>query len=342
MFNSTATATRRMLMTVLLLSLGSLTALTVPLPQDEEEDGTRRFWNMQFKQARAKKQKPASATPSKPANQSATTTSANSAPKPAAPTPVAPSASTAHSDHSAPAPSTPAAAIEDELIGLTVWRLQPATARDSRDLPRLLVRKEGDKPGENTVELLAERVNADTPFSEGQRLRLGIEVPREGASYVYVIDREVYADGSTSNPYLIFPAKSTPAGDEVVTAGKITYVPSRNDPIPYFRLDRSRTDQVSELVTFIISPQPLDLVLGNGPLELDPALVAQWTKEWGGTAEKREARASVGRRWTVAEKEAGEGARKLVQDDPLPQTIYRVKAKPGKAVLVTVPLRIAR
>jgi hypothetical protein len=124
-----------------------------------------------------------------------------------------------------------------------------------------------------------------------------------------------------------------------MTAGKIIYVPAQGDPIPYFTLQRSRKDQVSESLTIIVSPEPLPL--GVGPLKLDPVRVAQWEKQWGGRIERREARGEVGKGWTAAEKEAGEGKRLLAQTDPLPQTIYRAAAKSGGPVLVSVPLRIA-
>jgi len=123
---------------------------------------------------------------------------------------------------------------------------------------------------------------------------------------------------------------------------KIIYVPAQGDPIPYFTLQRSRKDQISESLTIIVSPEPLPL--GAGLRQLDSAEAAQltqWEKQWGGPTERREARGGAGTGWTAAEKEAGEGKRLLVQGDPLPQTIYRVAIKPGGPVLVTVPLRIA-
>src|SRR5262245_65686122 len=44
----------RLTLTVLMLSLVGLTALTAPKWQDDEEDGERRLWNKQFLAARAK------------------------------------------------------------------------------------------------------------------------------------------------------------------------------------------------------------------------------------------------------------------------------------------------
>ena len=50
-----------------------------------------------------------------------------------------------------------------------------------------------------------QRIDPDnTPLRDGDRMRLSIEAPWDG--YLYVLNREQYADGSTSDPYLIFPA----------------------------------------------------------------------------------------------------------------------------------------
>lgn len=308
----------RLAATVVLLVLCSLAAIAIPSQQDEEEDGNRRIWNKRFLEARAR----AARRPGKSAN--ATTTSQTTSREGVVSTVTAPTAS-------------PAGAVDGELIGVTVWRLRNETASDDKNRPRLLVQKDGRQ-------LIAERVAADTPFSEGQNVRLSIEAPREQSSYLYVIDREVYTDGATSDPYLIFPSQTTPPGGNVVTDGKIVYVPAQGDPIPYFTLSPIRKDYVREALTIIVSPTPLDLTPGapGDPTRLDSSQVAQWEKQWGGQIEQREARGGVGKQWTVAEKEAGEGERRLTQSDPLPQTIYRVEVKPGAPALVHVPLRIAK
>jgi|GEM_PF-275419 len=297
-----------------------LKAAVAPLLQEEQEDSTRRLWNKQFAEARAKTKKPADAVK--------VPTKGDTAPTPGK----------TEMNSEAAAATPPPGAIDGELVGVTLWRLRSSTAGDDQNKPRILVQKEQGA----SQQLLAERVEAETPFKQGELVRLSIEVPRETEGYLYVIDREVYAGHKTSDPYLIFPGQSTPAGGNVVTAGKIIYVPAQGDHIPYFTLQRSRADQVSESLTIIISPQPLPL--GVGLRKLDPGQVAQltqWEKQWGGPTERRESKGSVGKEWTNAEKKAGEGEGLLAQGDPLPQTIYRVAVKPGGPVLVMMPLRIA-
>ncbi len=321
----------------LLLSLCGLLVTAAPLPQDEE-DSTRRLWNKQFKEARAKIRKPE--PPTRPAKAPVT-------PKPepkhdhvtTPPPPTTPPPSTAPSSDSA----------EGELIGVTLWRLRGETGSDAPDKPRLLVQKDKLVQKDTVVQkenLVAERVPADTAFSKGQLVRLGIEVPRDRDNYVYVIDREQYADGSLSEPYLIFPSKGTPPDGNLVRAGKLVYVPNQEETPPHFHLVRSREDQVSERLTIIISPEPLNLPLSDGQgVKFDAAQAAQlkqWEQQWSGPTEKRELRDGSGQSWTTTEKESGEGKRRLVQDDPLPQTVYRVRVQSGGLVIVNVPLRIAQ
>jgi hypothetical protein len=211
--------------------------------------------------------------------------------------------------------------VDGELIGLTIWRLRET----------------------NQSEPKAERATADTLFLEGEHLRLSIEATQEGNGYLYIIDREVYADRTMSDPYLIFPSQTTPPGGNIVTAGKPVYVPAQGDPNPYFTLERSRRDHVCENLTIIISPTPLKLLLETptNPAKLDVAQVAKWEKQWGGRVERREERNGAGKQWALAEREASRGERRLVQGDPLPQTIFLVRVKPGAPMMLHVPLQIA-
>jgi len=323
-------AMRDFILSLFFINLFALSALTAHSAQKQDDDDLRRVWNKKFVEERQKNANAQPARPSgvKPAKSSARMRTReveenqpNSVPAAAA------------------AASSPAERLDGELIGVTFWQLADATAKAGRDKPRIMVQQ----PNGRVSRLVAERVTADTLFKTSQRVRIGVEVPRGKESYLYVIDREVYADGTMSVPYLIFPSQTTPPGGNVATSGKLIYVPAQGDPIPYFNIHRDRSDQVSELLTIIVSPVPLDVRPGppNAPTELDPALVAQWERQWGGRTERRELRGGAGAKWTAKEKEAGEGKRKLLQNDPLPQTVYFVAGKRGDQTLVNVPLRIA-
>jgi hypothetical protein len=220
---------------------------------------------------------------------------------------------------------------ETREMGITIWRLRPS--RNTEGGPRILVQE-----GADSVSWTPERVAAGTRLRMGDRVRLTIESPRTG--YLYVIDREQYATGEAGEPYLIFPTTRINNGDNKVSAGKIIELPAQEDRPNYFTLRQSRKDQSGEMLTVIVADKPLaDVQVGENALKLSREQLAQWEKEWGRQSEHFELSGGAGRTWTKAEQEAGlDGTRRLTQDDPGPQTIYRIVGGDGP-VLANVELR---
>lgn len=220
-----------------------------------------------------------------------------------------------------------------DLLGVTIWRLRPAASSD--DTQARLLDHEADA---DTV-LIAERVASDTKFKEGQKVRLSIESPRTG--YLYVIDREQYADGTFSDPYLIFPTLKIRDGDNAVTAGRLIEIPDQEDHPFYFRMKRNRADQVAEVLTLLVTSQPIpSLQLGKKALKLTNEQFAQWEQKWKAPAKRVELANHAGKTYTKAEMTAGASTtNRLRRDDPPPQTIYRVSAKPGDPLLISISLQ---
>lgn len=233
-----------------------------------------------------------------------------------------------------PKSALPKSEGEFAQVGLTVWRLRPAKANDQ---VRMIVQQ-----GADAMEWTPERISADTPLRQNDRIRLSFEAPQNG--YLYIVDREQFADGSYGQPELIFPTTHTRGGDNRVAAGHIIELPGQEDSPNFFTMKPRRADVRSESLTVIVTQQPLEgITIGEKPLVLTADQVAQWEKTWGARVEKFEMADGAGKSWTEVEKEAGANAtRQLTQDDPAPQTIYRVAVKPGSTVLVNVGLRYAR
>jgi hypothetical protein len=219
----------------------------------------------------------------------------------------------------------------DTVVGVTIWRLRPATRSDSGE--RLIVHDETA-----TKEWLPERISANTKLSQGDRLRISVEAARAG--YLYVIDREQYADGSLGEPYLIFPTTRTLNGDNQVTIGKLAEIPAQEDSPPYFTIRRSRPDQVAEVLSVLVTPTPLEGIrITDKALKLTDAQVSNWEKAWSTSVGSLEMQ-SVGQAWTKEEKDAGAvNTRALTADAPAPQLLfYRPGAKTTEPMFVKLQL----
>jgi hypothetical protein len=220
-------------------------------------------------------------------------------------------------------------------VGVTIWRFRPATASDKT---KELVEDEDAPPAQWSLERVAE----GTLLAPGQRVRLGIEsLSRDG--YLYVFDREQYADGSFGEAHLIFPTARTPPGANSVRAGKLVYVPAAPR---YFRIKPAQTSkrQVAEVLTVLVSAKPLleTAEISSGPVVIDRARLETWEKEWGVTPTKFEMEDGAGQVMSQEEQAAGLGNSELTRNEPVPQTIYRLTIKPDDNLLVTVPLRFTQ
>lgn len=214
-------------------------------------------------------------------------------------------------------------------LGITIWRLRSAR-KDDPDR-RALIREKG----KGTVRT-AERITSDGILREGDYVRLSVESPRRG--YLYVIDRELLADGTTGEPKLIFPWS---AADNRLAPGRLIDIPGEEDDPNYFTASLTRQNQVGELLTFIVTSTPLNLMLSDEPLLIAPMDLTEWETSWGGVTERYEMEGGAGEVWTREEQQAAakKVRRQLTRDDPVPQTIYRVFNKNNNGMLVNLRLK---
>lgn len=235
--------------------------------------------------------------------------------------------------HATPQKAAEPGEIGDSLVGVTIWNLRQSRAQDD---PLTRIAELGSQAQWTPV-----RISSDSVLSQGQRIRVSLEAARSG--YLYVIDREQYADGSLGKPFLIFPTLRIHGGNNEVTAGRVIEIPAQEDTPAYFTMRASRPDHVAEMLTVIVTPSPLDEVtIGREAIELSPDQVTGWEKKWGAKVNRLEAKGQEGKPYSQAEKEAGtERVRLLTHDEPLPQTMYHVESQPGNPLLLSVPLRIA-
>lgn len=230
---------------------------------------------------------------------------------------------------------------EAREIAVTMWRLRPARKTDPKDT-RILVQ---DAAAPTAAELMPERIAAGTPLAEGERVRLSVMTPKNG--YLYVIDREKYADGSFSEPYLIFPTTRTNGGDNRISAGTPVEIPAFGDNPNYFSIRKLQNPDgkvlVGEELSILVTDRPLEGVsIGESAQKMDAATFAGIRKFETGV-EQFELVNGKSLPYQSSEKLAATGgARMLTQDDPLPQSIFRAVTPAGQPLLVSIPLVIGK
>jgi hypothetical protein len=230
-------------------------------------------------------------------------------------------------------PNVPTNNVAPEtVVGVTLWRLRPARQTDSGE--RLIVHEDN---ADN--EWIPERISASTRLVQGDKLRISVEAVRGG--YLYVIDREQYADGSVGEPYLIFPTTRTAGGDNHVGIGRLVEIPAQDDNPPFFTMKKSRANHVAEVLSVIVTPTKLEEIqITDKALKLTDAQVATWEKEWGSTVGNLEM-TTAGQAWTKEEKDAR--TRALTSSAPPPQLVfYRPSVKPTEPMFVKLKLSYRR
>lgn len=220
------------------------------------------------------------------------------------------------------------------MLGVTVWRMRPAEENDEVKF----------RVGDSFVTPV--QVKSDTPLREGDRVRLTIEVPQSG--YLYVIDREQYADGSMGPPTLIFPTRRLLQGDNAVNERALLSIPDVDSAPPFFTLTRRKPNLVAEVILVLVSSEPLPGIgVGRNAslteVRLREEQVQEWTDKWAGRASRFDLASGEGRPMESEQVLVATRTRALVHEDPNPQTVYWLpEAEPGTPLMISIPLVIGR
>lgn len=310
---------------VLCALISALAHSSASLRAQDDGDGTRALWDKSFLIAK-----------NRPSGRRKTKTSAPSQyAKVSRQKPVAPRVKSPSAAHAFPPPPKDLQPVE---IGLTLWRLRPAKPNDPPSVRVAAHEADGD------LELIPERITVGTPVQPNERIRLSVQLPAD--FHLYVIDREMYADGGFSEPYVIFPTLRTNGGDNTVFRSVPVEIPAFDDAPPYFTLRRLTTaggktsigEEISIFAT--VEPSP-DIPLNRESVKLTDAQFRRLSAHRVGF-EQFELIGGAGELYQAVEREAAQGAgRALTDDDPLPQTIFRGLAKPGAPIFMSVALTVA-
>ena len=222
----------------------------------------------------------------------------------------------------------PAKAGQDRglLLGLTTWRMREPRPGDRA---RMLVHESNTGP---VVELTPERMAAGAQLTDRDRVRISVEPGRAG--YLYIASREVYADGSRGDTYLLFPSRRIRSGSAKVNPGELVEVPEASNSVPYFTLKRSRPDQKGEELLLLLSQDEIpNLMVQTGQVKLNPAMLKEWVEKFGTDVKMLDAPDQAGVALSPAEQHAGAETAKLRRDDPLPQMLFHMPM-PGRTAML--------
>ncbi len=222
-------------------------------------------------------------------------------------------------------------------IGVTIWQLFENQANDGAANSAAAL----SEPGRLLTPV---RVGSETLFHNGDLVRLSIESAKSG--YLYIVNEELRADGTTGDSFLVFPSKRINNGNNRISPGKLIELPDLLGNPFYFELRPQNADGQSllaEVLTIIITDRPIaNLKIGAQPLRLSSKTIGEWRGKWAGRAEIFESQNAERTVYSSAERDAATGARLLTLADPLPNTIFLVENKPTGGALVTLPLWYAR
>ena len=231
-------------------------------------------------------------------------------------------------------------------IGVTMWRLRASRSTDKG--PKIGVQL----PDGARADWTPERVSSETTFRAGDKVRFAVESAAEG--YLYIVDSELHTDGSPGEPFLIFPGSAKE--DNKVRPGVLVEVPDQSEDLPYFNMTPKSKDYAGELLTVIVSPNPLtnlptgargQLINARELAELEAnnevELFAK-TDGVGETYSEAEATSTCGKKTREVAVDKAQPScsrsRQLTRDEPLPQSIYLVKTIAGRPAVAFVRISI--
>lgn len=212
-------------------------------------------------------------------------------------------------------------------VGVTIWRV------NSKGIQQV---------GE---EQTLERLDTNARYENGDEFRLSIVSPTRG--YLYIVDQDLYADGSYGPAIVAFPTLKTRQGNNLIPAWTSVNIPAypsvwRFTPRDLTEGERRKT-QIAEMLTIVISPRPLveRSRIGDQQLLLEKGEFETWQAKWQikqkSTIRQFEVENSIGQ--VIKTKGIEQEGEEANADEFGAQTIYKVAIKPGNPLLVTIPLR---
>lgn len=229
-------------------------------------------------------------------------------------------------------PPVPVSERNARQIGVTIWKLEEAQASDGEF-------EAFTDNGRQRRLLVPRRVSTETIFESNDLVRLSFEASRRG--YLYIINQEMFADGTLGAANLIFPNKRIRNGANLLSVGRPIELPDAKGNPFYFEMRQSNDTNkrlAAEVLTVIITDRPLpNILISERPLPIDNATLQKWQTKWAGNVEIFEPKNSS-TRYTRREREAADGKTALTRGDALPQTVFLVEGNKNGGSMISIPL----
>lgn len=224
-------------------------------------------------------------------------------------------------------------------MGVTIWRLSPSQC----PIPDCPLPKASTDSSKGLVDT-ATRVGDNVPLNNGERVRLGLESLAQ-SGYVYIIDREQFADGSMGEGFLIFPTRKIDSGKNWAQPGQQIHLPRAGGCFCV----KSRNSQkvlVADVLTVVVSQTPLLRAeeIGTDAMPVPVSLISFLARADKEKTFRGLLRGGGGLAQTAQEQSAGakgllDTAPVLTQSDLPPQTLYQSLVPVGKAAVFNFSLQ---
>ena len=232
----------------------------------------------------------------------------------------------------------PPSGLEYMRLGVTVWRLSPAQCPiQNCPLP-------DTTSGSKGLVDTATRIEDNSALSTGERVRLGLESLSHSA-FVYIIDREQFADGTLGDPYLLFPTRNINGGKNWAQPGMQVQLPRAEGCFCV----KSRNPQkllVADNLIVVMSPTPLlDLSeIGQTEIPLPSKLagflrLANQAKTYRGSLQGGSGLTLTSQEQLAGSKGLVDTAPVLTQSDLPPQNFYQSAIARGNSAVFSFALR---
>jgi hypothetical protein len=193
-----------------------------------------------------------------------------------------------------------------------------------------------DKSG--TKDWTSERISLGKPVHENDFVQFTFESAPQG--YLYVIDRDTFADGSFGEPVLIFPTDRIRNGRNDVEPGHPVQIPDTKDHPPALQVDPAKPGQTGIQLIVIATPHKIpELLSGADQQKIPSAWLERWQKQWATNVELTTDPKLDGLAVTLAEQAAIQDLNHpLGPKDNVPTALFHRRGPPGQPIYVTATL----